>query len=122
MSISKKWLEPIGLALLLVSYGWQCFEEHSTQMKIEGYFCEINEKMLAIWEVVYDEALHSDRYDGKALSWVNYDNINKSIKDWGQVQEEMSMVQHQTSCFGLVRIVMYVSGSILVIISKIPRN
>ena len=46
MSIFKKWFEPIGLALLLVSYGWQCFEEHSTQMKIEGYFCEINEKML----------------------------------------------------------------------------
>lgn len=60
-----RWFEPIGLALLLAAFGWQCLDEHSKQMKMEGYLYETNEKLVAIWEGVYDEALYSDRYKGK---------------------------------------------------------
>ena len=63
----KKWLEPIGLFMLLLAFGWQCIEERTDQMKVESYFYEMNEKLIAIWSGIYDEALHSERYDGKAM-------------------------------------------------------
>ena len=58
-------MEPIGLALLLVAFEWQCWEEHATQMKYEGYIYELDKKLTNIWDAVYDEALHSDRYKVK---------------------------------------------------------
>ena len=55
----KDWYEAIGLAVLLFAFGWQCFEEHSNQMKMEGLLYEVHENIFAIWESVYDEALSS---------------------------------------------------------------
>ena len=118
----KRWLEPIGLFLLLVSFGWQCLEESTNQMRIEGYFYEMNEKMIAIWESIYDEALHSERYDGKAMVVVNYDIINDQIKDWGQIQKELSTINEQSSLFFWIRAALYGVGSIFVVLSKFPEN
>jgi len=115
-----KWFEPVGLILLLFSFGWQCLEEHSAQMKTDGYILEINEKLLFIWDGIYDEAIHSDRYNGQATVWVNYDSLNQSMKTWEQTQKELSTISKQTDLFGTIRIVLFVIGSILVILSKIP--
>ena len=62
-----KRLEPLGLILLLVAFGWQCLAEHSKQVKYEGYIYEMSQKLDAIWLGVYDEALHSDRCHGETL-------------------------------------------------------
>ena len=51
----RKWLEPLGLILLLVAFGWQCLAEHSKQVKYEGYIYEMSQKLDAIWLGVYDE-------------------------------------------------------------------
>lgn len=116
------WLEPLGLVLLLISFGWQCLEEHSYQMKIEGYVYELNEKMLAVLESVYDEAVHSDRYHGKAMVSVNYDALYTQMKDWQQMQEEMATIERQESLFFNLRILLYVIGSILIIRAKISKK
>ncbi len=115
-----KWFEPAGLILLLVSFGWQCLEEHSAQMKTDAYILEINEKLLFIWDGIYDEAIRSDRYDGKAMVWVNYDSHNQSMKTWEQTQKELSDISKQKELFGSIRMVLFVIGSLLVILSKIP--
>lgn len=49
----RKWLEPLGLILLLVAFGWQCLAEHSKQVKYEGYIYEMSQKLDAIWLGVY---------------------------------------------------------------------
>lgn len=116
------WLEPLGLALLLISFGWQCLEEHSYQMKIEGYVYELNEKMLAVLESVYDEAVHSDRYHGKAMVSVNYDALYTQMKDWQQMQEELKTIEKQADFSFWMRVVLYVIGSSLVIMAKYPKG
>lgn len=51
-------------------------------MKMAGLLYEVHENIFAIWESVYDEALHSDRYYGKAMVTVDYDALNSHVKDW----------------------------------------
>lgn len=116
------WFEPVGYALLLASFGWQCIEERSNQLKLEGYFLETNEKLIYIWEGIYDEALHSERYHGNAISSVNYDTINTHIKDWSQVKENMSTHEHQSNLFFWIRAFLYTLGTILIIVSKWPKS
>ena len=118
----RRWFEPIGLFLLLAAFGWQCLDEHSKQMQIESYFYETNEKLLAIWEGVYDEALHSDRYHGKTTVVTNYDSLNQIVEDWGQVKKEMSTIDEQSNLFFWIRGVFYTIGSILIISAKWPRT
>lgn len=118
----KKWFEPIGLLMLLLAFGWQCIEERTVQMKVESYFCEMNEKMIAIWSGIYDEALHSERYDGKTMVAVNYDAINDQIKDWEQIQKELSTINEQASLFFWIRAALYILGSVFVVVSKLPES
>lgn len=117
-----RWFEPIGLFLLLIAFGWQCMDEHSQQMKMEGYLYETNEKLVAIWNGVYDEALHSERYNGNATVAVNYDALNNHIKYWNEVKKEMSTLEKQSNLFSLIRVVLYVLGSILIIAAKWPKK
>lgn len=117
----KHWFEPVGLTFLLVAFIWQCCEEHSNQMKIDGYVYELNEKLIAVWEGVYDEALHSDRYHGKAIVWVNYDALNSHIKEWEQMTDDFSTLNRQAAFFFYFRLVLYVLGSILIISAKRPK-
>ena len=118
----KSWLEPIGLALLLFAFGWQCWEEQSNQLKMDGYFYEMDQKLGAIWMGIYDEAIHSDRYQGQAMVSTNYDVINSRIPDWGQIQDSFSLLDKQTSFFFWARFVMYCIGSLCVIIAKWPME
>lgn len=115
-----KWFEPIGLALLLIAFGWQCMDEHLSQMKMEGYLLETNEKLLAIWDAVYDEALRSNRYDGRAAISVNYDVLNNNVKTWGEVKEELSTIDKQESSLFWIWTTFYVLGSMMIIVAKIP--
>lgn len=119
---AKRWFEPIGLLLLLFAFGWQCFEESSSQMKTEYILLETNEKLIAIWAGVYDEALHSDRYHGEAATMVNYDAFNRSIKDWNQIQSELKDVSKQGSFFFWMRVLLYCIGSVLIIVAKLPSQ
>lgn len=70
--------------------------------------------MEAIWEGVYDEALHSERYHGEALVSVNYDSLNKKVHDWGQIEKDFTMLNRQTSHFFWARVMLYLLGSALV--------
>lgn len=73
----------MGLFLLLLAFGWQCIEERTSQMRAESYVLELNEKLINIWDGVYDEAIHSNRYNGKSMGWVDYDSTNTKNKGLG---------------------------------------
>ena len=119
---SIRWFEPIGLLLLLFAFGWQCFEESSSQMKKEYILLETNEKLIAIWAGVYDEALQSDRYHGEAATIVNYDAFNQSIKDWNQIQNDLKDINKQGDIFFCMRVLLYCIGSVLIIVAKLPSK
>lgn len=116
----RQYLEPIGLAILLIAFGWQCWEEHANEIKHEGYVYELDQKLTSIWSGIYDEALNSERYNGKAMVWVNYDALNQSMKDWNDIQASFKRLNRQTTVFFWIRVVLYVLGSVLVISGKWP--
>lgn len=118
----KSFLEPIGLAILLFAFGWQCMEERTYQMKYEGYIYELNQSIMSIWSGVYDDALHSERYKGEAMVWVNYDVLNQSMKNWGQIEEEFKQINKQASFFFWLRVALYILGSSLIIWGKWPQE
>lgn len=118
----KHFMEPIGLAILLFAFGWQCLEEHIYQMKYEGYAYELNQNIMSIWSEVYDEALHSDRYKGEAMVSVDYDVLNKSTKNWEQIQDEFKLINKQASFFFRLRVALYIIGSSLIIWGKWPQE
>lgn len=126
MSINSKYLkqclEPIGLLLLLFSFGWQCFEEYSTEKRIDSYAYELNEKLMAIWAAEYDEALKSDRYAGETMITVDYDVLNKNVKDWNIIQEELAVISKQRTIAFYIRLALYILGSLLVCITKLPHK
>ena len=117
-----RWLEPIGLALVLSSFGWQCLEEHSRQTRIDGYFSELNSRVNAIWTAVYDEALDSERYKGETVLSVDYDALNTQFKEWKDANTDYSLVEYQSQLFFRIRVVLYVLGSVLIIVSKFPKE
>ena len=116
------WYEALGLSLLLFAFGWQCFEDHSRQMKVVGYLGETYETTFAIWEGIYDEALHSDRYKGDWVVSVNYESLHNHVKDWNQIKNELETIESQENLFFWIRSVFYVLGSVLVIVSKMPSR
>ena len=118
----KRFLEPIGLVLLLLAFGWQCWEEQAYQLKVYGLFYEEDQKLEAVWMGIYDEALQSERYHGKASVLVDYDVINRTLRDWGQIRKDFTTLDKQTSFFLWARVVFYVLGSILVVVGKWPEN
>lgn len=118
----KKWFEPIGLILLLFSFGWQCIEEDLSQIRSDGYLYELNQKIENIWAAVYDEALDSDRYKGNGMVSVNYDCLNQDFKGWEKMQEEFSSVNKQLGISSWCRIFIYVLGSGLIIWGKWPQK
>lgn len=122
MSLRKvfRWFEPIGLTFILFAFGWQCLEVHSNQTRIDGYFYDLNNNVNAIWNAVYDEAIVSDRYNGKTVMSVNYDALNEQFKEWQDVKENYSLVEHHARMFFWIRVVLYAMGSVLIIASKIP--
>lgn len=122
MSWKKRisWFEPIGLIFLLVAFGLQCWQEHSTQRKTENYCYEIINTQYYIWKGVYDKALDSDQYGGKTMFYLNYDVVDKIIKPWEDVKKELESINKQATNSFRIRIVLYIIGSVLVIISKCP--
>ena len=116
----REWLEPLGLLLLLIAFGWQCLSEYSNQSKTEAYIYEMSQKLDAIWLGVYDEALHSDRYLGEAIVSTNFDVLNGEVHDWQQIQNGLNQLKNQTSTFFAVRVVLFVIGSLMVIAAKWP--
>ena len=128
--IVKNNLEPIGLLLLLFSFGWQCFEEHSNNTVYEAHILNLNEKLNAIWDATYDEVVHTERFQnectrqGKTVSyWLNYEDTNRrTFKDWRDTKEEISVVESQRDFGWSCRLVLYILGSVLIIIPKIQKT
>lgn len=119
-NIARKNLEAIGLFFLIVSFGWQCFEEHCNQTINEAHIITINEKLDAIWGAAYDEVLHSERYKGRRMNYLGYETLNDhTIKDWSTIKKELSGVEAQGNFGWICRVFLYILGSILIIVPKL---
>lgn len=122
-------LEPIGLLLILISFGWQCFEDNSNSSVYESHILNINEKLNAIWAAEYDEVIHTEEYqreyqrEGKiALNWFNYEFANNSIfKDWEETKDDLNVIESQRKTGWICKVILYILGSIFIILPKIKK-
>ena len=88
------------------------------------------EKLNAIWGATYDEVVHTERFQNECtrqgrtvLYWFNYEDANRrTFKDWRDTKEEISIVESQRDFGWTCRIVLYILGSILIIIPKIQKS
>lgn len=118
----KQYLEPVGLVLLLFAFGWQCFEDRANQIKNDGYIYELDKKLQNIWAVEYEEAVNSDRYRGTGAFCANVDSLHTQMKDWSEIQKTFKQVNRQTEFSFNCRALLYLLGSIFVILSKWPAS
>lgn len=133
-SIQKLWdiiktkFEAIGLLFLLISFGWQCFEDNSNEAIFEAHMYDINEKLDEIWFAEYNEDMYTKGFstfrDNKVPFNYDYYNITnkKTFNDWNSKKNEFSTIEAQKDFGWIFRVFLYIVGSIFVIISKFRES
>lgn len=54
------------------------------------------------------------------LNWFNYESANQSIfKDWKNTKEELNTIESQRNTGWIFKVILYVIGSIFIILPKI---
>ena len=133
-SIQKLWdiiktkFEAIGTLLLLVSFGWQCFEDNSNDAFFEAHMYDINEKLDAIWFAEYNEVMDTKGFstfrDNKLPFNYDYYYITnkKTFNDWNSKKNEFSTIEAQKDFGWKCRVLLYIVGSILTMIPKFRES
>lgn len=112
--------EIVGLILLLLSFGSECFSQRMEYHRTEGLMLELHEKVDRLWADEYMELTRSDENKTTSSFYMDYNATNESWKYVGsQLNNDFESVVSQSEISGQIRMVLYVLGSILVILSKI---
>ncbi|MDY6284247.1 MAG: hypothetical protein SPL19_04300 [Fibrobacter sp.] len=106
-----KYLEVVGLFLLLIAFGWEIFERKTEEIANGGEWFIVNQKLDQMWgaEKALCETVKCDQFKGSI--YINFD----SWPQWTRLED----VKEQHECFQLFRIALYIIGSMLVIGGKI---
>lgn len=112
-------IEGIGLALILLAFGLQIFEEHSTSTKEEAHILILNEKLntlfLSNWDLA--RAINNEKFKNDLE-----DQFNKRYKNfpvWQETKEYVLGVESDEKYSKIFRVLLYISGSILVLLPRV---
>ena len=112
--------EILGLILLLLSFGLECFSQRMEYHRAEGMILELHEKVDRLWADEYMEYTSSDENKTTSSFYMDHNSTNENWKYVGsQLNNDFESVESQSEISGKIRIVLYVLGSLLVILSKI---
>ena len=117
LDMAKK-LEIIGLSLLLFAFGWECFAQTLFDNKIESLLVELHHKTDILWESKYVDFTQNANNTTSSIAFVDMNMTNGQWKSYEQIREDFSMSDEQEDFGQMARIVMYISGSICVILAK----
>lgn len=116
-------LESIGLALLLIAFGWECLTQRLEQDKTEGLAIDLHEKIDNLWACIYSEFTQSPANNTTSISMVDMNVINENWEySDGELRENYKSLNDDNTLLGYIRIVLYVIGSLLVIVAKWNNN
>ena len=119
---SNKWIETAGLILLLLSFGWQTFEEDINSLSNDVDTYQVHEKLDKIWSVLTDLYSHSDANTSNTHVLSSFDVELNGWKYWGDMLKEKERVDFQSKLFGGIRIGLYLIGSFLLIVPKFRKE
>lgn len=120
----KSLIEALGLILLLFSFGWECIENYNNRLFDDRWRYDTSIIIDAICSSELDEAFHDeDRSKGhKSILGVNYDNSLSQFQIHNYVETYNQRDNGITDNAVYLRIILYVVGSVLVIVSKLEKK
>lgn len=115
----KKWLEPIGLFLLIGAFIWQNYSYYHANVVRDEQLYRIEEAAIWLLGCACDEAMKdSNRYNGETSIYENYDAVLSfqneciSIKEWRETEKD------KADNSWLIQCMLYVIGSAFVVAGK----
>ncbi|HXD94355.1 MAG TPA: hypothetical protein VNX01_14210 [Bacteroidia bacterium] len=99
MKISSQKLEGTGLILLLISFGWQVFQQDISDLAKEQQDCQIHEKLDHLWFILGDLYTHSSANNSSSITQSDFDVISRNWKYWADLQKERERVESQGKFF-----------------------
>lgn len=120
----KSLIEAMGLILLLFSFGWECIENYHNRLFDDRWRYDTSVIIDAICSSEIDEAFHDeDRSNGhKTLFGVDYDHSFNQYNSHNYTTTYNHKSNGITDNAAYLRIVLYVIGSVLVIVSKLEKK
>ena len=110
----EKKFKIIGLSLLLVAFGWECFAKTLADNKIKSLLYEMHQKIDRLWECEYaDFAQIKQTATIKELS-----TTNDRWKSYEQIRDNFASADEQEEFGQILRLILYVSGSICLILAE----
>ena len=124
MYTKKSLIEVLGLILLLFSFGWECVENYNDRLFDDTWRYDTSVVIDAICSSEIDEAFHDeDRSKGHiTLYGVNYDGLFNQYNSHNYTTTYNQKSNGITDNAAYLRIVLYVIGSVLVIVSKLEKK
>ena len=109
--MAKKF-EIIGLSLLLVAFGWECFSQTLSDNKVESLLTELHHKIDMLWECEYAEFTQSPQNTTTSIALVDMNMTNRQWKSYEQIRADFELSDEQEEFGQMARIILYISGSI----------
>lgn len=116
-NMAKKF-EIIGLSLLLVAFGWECFSQTLSDNKVESLLTELHHKIDMLWECEYAEFTQSPQNTTTSIALVDMNMTNRQWKSYEQIRADFELSDEQEEFGQMARIILYISGSICVILAN----
>ena len=89
-NMAKKF-QIIGLSLLLVAFGWECFSQTLSDKKIESLLAELHHKIDMLWECEYAEFTQSSQNTTTSIALVDMNLTNKQWKPYEQIRADFKL-------------------------------
>lgn len=115
-------IEGIGLILLLISFGWQLFQDELISTEEDSIEYQIHQKLDAIWELNSAIYTHSQINNSQTLANINYPALSDSWKYWDSIKKHRSSLYAQKEIIGNISILFFIIGSILIIVAKFKES
>ena len=108
------------MALLLFAFGWQCYADSIAQLKNDVFLREMDEKIDFIF--LYSEVEHFERLGKKKEAEMLMQQ--QLGQGWEEehirfIQDKVRVMLAQTELIQSIRIILYVLGSVFVLVPKI---
>lgn len=111
-------LEALGLLLLLVAFGWECFAQTLANDKTEALLQTLHQKIDVLWDCEYARFAQSEKNVTTSNMFVDLNVENHHWAYYEQIRENFRRLDEQKDTGETVRIVLYIVGSICIISSK----
>lgn len=116
----RHWLEPIGLAFLLVAFVWQQYSAYQTQLVYNTKIYKMENTLDYILQCECDEAMRDPaRYKGEAIVKVPYDLIHAYEESYFEDTVNICALKDKASYAWRIQCVLYLLGGICVVWGKV---